>query len=118
MQKYKPETSRTVRGNTISLVEKLLDTRIDDYRKNALVDHQITKSATNRSMLARFHPARSDFTVYSTLSSFPFLCRFLLFVKCYLKDSFKQLHFEPRADSSISTLALMADESNLQSTPL
>jgi hypothetical protein len=72
MQKYKPETPRTVRGNTISLVEKLLDTRIDDYRKNALVDHQITKSATNRSMLARFHPARSDFTVYSTLSSFPF----------------------------------------------
>jgi hypothetical protein len=49
MQKYKPETPRTVRGNTISLVEKPLDTRIDDYRKNALVNHQITKSATNRS---------------------------------------------------------------------
>jgi hypothetical protein len=36
MQNNKTETPHTFRGNTISWIEKLLETPIDDYRKNAV----------------------------------------------------------------------------------
>jgi hypothetical protein len=36
MQKNKTESDHTFRGNTIPWIEKLLETPIDDYRKNAV----------------------------------------------------------------------------------
>jgi hypothetical protein len=36
MQKNQTESHYTFRGNTIAWIEKLIDTPIDDYRKNAV----------------------------------------------------------------------------------